>query len=70
VNVTLSGSGFNAPATVSVSGSGVTVTNVVVATAGTITARFQVSSGAQRRSRTVTVKTAAGTSNGVTFTVQ
>jgi hypothetical protein len=70
VNVTLVGTGFSAPATVVVSGSGVTVSNIVIVDAGTITARFQLSSGAQRRSRTVTVGTAAGVSNGATFTVQ
>ena len=70
VNVTIAGANFASPATVAVDGSGVTVGNVVVVSSTTITATFRVSRSAARRSHNVTVKTAAGTSNALPFTVQ
>jgi hypothetical protein len=70
VNVTLTGTNFTAPATVTVQGSVVTVSNVVVVNSTTITATFHVSSTASRRSRNTSVTTAAGTSNALPFTVQ
>ena len=70
VNVTLTGTKFSSPATVSVQGSAITVSNVVVVNATTITATFRVSSSATRRSRDTTVTTGAGASNAVGFTVQ
>ena len=70
VNVTLNGTNFATPATVTVQGSAVTVSNVVVASPTTITATFRVSRSAARRTRNTTVTTQAGTSNVLPFTVQ
>ena len=70
VKVTLTGTNFTAPATVTVQNSAITVSNVVVVSATTITATFRVNSGAARRSRNTTVTTAAGVSNALLFTVQ
>jgi hypothetical protein len=69
VNVTLTGTQFTSPATVTVQGSAFTVSNVVVVNATTITATIHVGS-ASRRSHNVTVATGAGTSNAIGFTVQ
>jgi hypothetical protein len=68
--VTLTGTNFTAGATVAFKGSGVTVGNVVVVNSSTITAAFNVSAKASRRTDSVSVKTAAGSSNSLTFTVQ
>lgn len=70
VNVTLTGTNFTSPATVTVQGSAFTVSNVVVVNATTITATIHVGSSAARRSHNVTVATGAGTSNAIGFTVQ
>ena len=70
VNVTLMGTNFTAPATVTVQGGVVTVSNVVVVNSTSITATFRVSASAAHRSRNTTVTTAAGTSNAVSFTVR
>ena len=70
VNVTLTGTNFTSPATVAVSTSSILVSNVVVVNSTTITAQFQISKAAQRRSRDVTVSTNAGTSNALSFTIQ
>jgi Quinohemoprotein amine dehydrogenase, alpha subunit domain III/IPT/TIG domain len=69
VNVTLNGTNFTSPATVTVQG-GISVSNVVVASSTTITATFRVSRTATRRSRDTSVTTSAGTSNVLPFTVQ
>ena len=70
VNVILTGTNFATPATVTVQGSVVAVSNVVVAGPTTITATFRVSRTAARRSRNTTVTTQAGTSEALPFTVQ
>jgi hypothetical protein len=70
VAVTLTGTNFTSPATVNVLGGTVSVSKVTVVSATTITATFHVSATASRRSREVSVSTAAGTSNNLTFTIQ
>lgn len=69
VTVTLTGTNFVAGATVSVSGAGITVNNVVVNSGTSISAQFVISGTAPFSARTVTVTTVNGTSNSVTFTV-
>jgi hypothetical protein len=70
LNVTLSGTNFTSPASVTVQNGGVTVSNVVVVNATTITASFHIGKSATRHSSNTTVKTAAGTSNALLFTVR
>lgn len=70
VAVTLTGTNFVAGATtVAVSGSNVTVSNVDVVSATSLTADFAVGSSAALGSRTVTVTTAGGTSGTQSFTI-
>ncbi|MES2178518.1 MAG: IPT/TIG domain-containing protein [Gemmatimonadota bacterium] len=70
VGVTLTGSGFvTGGSTVAVDGTGVTVSNVVVNSATSITATFTLASDATLGGRNVSVTTAGGTSAAVTFTV-
>lgn len=70
VGVTLTGTNFvNGSSTVTVSGSGVTVNNVVFNSATELTADFVIASGATPGARTVTVTTASGSSGGQTFQV-
>ncbi len=69
VLITLSGNNFTSPATVSVQGSAVTVSNVVVTSSTSITATFDVSRNATRRSFNTTVTTNVGTTNALPFTV-
>lgn len=70
VPVTLLGSGFDDGSSVAVSGVGVTVSDVVVVNARTITAIFTVDLTATLGDRSVTVTTAAGSSNALPFTVE
>ena len=68
--VTLTGTNFVVGATtVTVSGAGVTVNNVVVGSTTSLTANFVLDSTATPGARTVTVTTAGGTSGAQTFTV-
>ena len=68
--VTLTGTNFVVGATtVAVGGGGVTVTNVVVGSATSLTANFVLDPAAAAGPRTVTVTTAGGTSGAQTFTV-
>jgi hypothetical protein len=70
VAVTLTGTNFVVGATtVNIGGGGVTVTNVVVSAAASLTANFVLDPAAAVGARTVTVTTAAGTSGGQTFTI-
>jgi hypothetical protein len=69
VPVTLAGTNFSAGATVAVSGSGVSVSNVAIVNATRITATFTITAAASTGSRTVTVTTAGGTTAARTFTV-
>ena len=69
VGVTLTGVNFvSGSTTVSVTG-GVTVSNVVVASATQLTATFAISSSATLGGASVTVTTAGGTSSPVVFTI-
>ena len=70
VTVTLTGTNFTSPATVSVQGTGVSVSNVVVVSSSKITATFRVTQSAARRAHDTSVTTAAGTSNVLSFVVQ
>lgn len=67
--VTLTGTNFIAGATVAISGADVAVNNVVVNSGTSISAQFVIAGGASTGARTVTVTTANGTSNGITFTI-
>ena len=70
VPVTLTGTNFVVGATtVTVSGSGVTVSNVIVGSTTSLTAIFVLDPTAAAGARTVTVTTAGGTSGAQTFTV-
>ena len=69
LSVTLTGANFATGATVSPGNSGITVSNVTVASATQITATFTISGTAATGINNVTVTTAGGTSNGVPFTV-
>jgi hypothetical protein len=70
VAVTLIGTNFIPGATsVSVSGTGVTVSSVTVTGPGTLLANFTIASGTATGARNVTVTTSAGTSAPMTFTV-
>ena len=70
VAVTLTGTNFVVGATtVTVSGGGVTVNNVVVGSRTSLTANFVLDPAAAAGPRSVTVTTAAGTSGAQTFTI-
>lgn len=69
VSVTLTGTNFVSGATVAVSGSNVTVSNVTVVSATSITADFVIASTAAAGARNVTVTTSGGTSGAQTFTI-
>jgi hypothetical protein len=69
VAVTLTGTNFVGATTVAVGGGGVTVTNVVVGSATSLTASFVLDPAAAEGARNVTVTTAGGTSGPQTFTV-
>jgi hypothetical protein len=68
-NVTLTGSNFIAGATLGISGSGVTVSNVKGVGGTQITATLTIGSGAASGARQISVTTTAGKSNSVSFTV-
>lgn len=67
--VTLTGTNFVAGASILVSGSGVTVSNINVVNGTTITADFSVAAGATLGARTVSVTTSGGTTGTQTFTI-
>jgi hypothetical protein len=69
VPVTLSGANLAGVTAIHVSGTGITVSGVTVVNPTTVTATFAISAGATLSARNVTVTTAGGTSNAVTFTV-
>jgi hypothetical protein len=69
VSVTLTGSNFQAGASVKVSGSGISVSSVNVVSSTQITATISVGSNAATGTRNVTVTTSAGTSGAVGFAV-
>jgi len=71
VNVTLAGTNFvTGASTIAVNGVDVTVSNVNVASATSMTATFTVAADALLGAHVVTVETASGVSGPVTFTVQ
>jgi hypothetical protein len=69
VPVTLTGTNLTGTTAVTVSGGRITVTGITVVNATTVRANFTIAANATLSARTVTVTTAGGTSNGVTFTV-
>jgi len=71
VPVTINGSGFAAGATVSLSGAGISVTNVAVGSATQLTATLGIAAGATLAARGVTVTNSGGGSGTLTggFTV-
>jgi hypothetical protein len=69
VPVTLTGTNFAAGATVGVSGSGITVSGIMVVNATQITATFAIAANAAATSYNVTVTSGGQTSNSRTFTV-
>jgi hypothetical protein len=69
VAVTLTGANFASGAGVAVSGSGVTVSNVIISSATKITATFTIAASAATGVRNVTVTSNAGNSGAVSFTV-
>lgn len=70
VNVTLTGTNFTSGATVAVSGSGVSVGNVVVVNSATIQTTFVITGGATVGDRAVTITTPGGTTNSLSFRIQ
>ena len=69
VAVTLTGSNFQAGATVAIGGTGVSATGVTVVSATQITATFVIAATAATGAHSVTVTTSAGTSAAQSFTV-
>ena len=69
VPVTLSGTHLSGTTAVTVSGAGITVSGIAVASDSTVTATFTISSSATLSARTVSVTTPGGASGNVTFTV-
>jgi len=67
--VTLTGTNFISGATINFGGAGVTISNTTVVNSATITATLAIAASAATGGRSVSVTTAGGTSNGVTFTV-
>jgi len=70
VTVNINGANFYNGATATISGAGVTLTNIVRVNNSLITATFNVAPGASAGPRDVRVVTLAGTSAPVSFTVQ
>ncbi len=69
VPVTLTGTGFSPNSTVNVTGSGVSVSNVVVVNTTQITATFNIDSAATVGAHSVTVIAATGTTLSLNFSV-
>ncbi len=69
VNVTIAGSNFASGARVAAVGTGVTVSNVTVVSSTQISATLAIAASAPAGGGAVSVSTAGGTSNPVTFTV-
>jgi hypothetical protein len=67
--VTLTGTGFISGSTIGLSGSGISVSNLVIVNPGSITATFTIAGNAPVGGQNVTVSNANGTSNAQTFTV-
>lgn len=69
VPVTLTGTGLTGATKITVSGSGVTVSNLTPVDDTSVTATFTITAGAGATARTVSVTTPAGTTKTQTFTV-
>jgi hypothetical protein len=69
VPVTLSGSGLTGAFAINITGTGITVSNLVVVSDTTVTATFTMGNTATTGARNVRVSTPGGISNAVTFTV-
>ena len=69
VAVTLTGSNFQAGATIAIGGAGVSAANVAVVSSTSITATFVIAASAATGAHSVTVTTGGGTSAAVSFTV-
>jgi hypothetical protein len=69
VPVTLTGTNLTGATAITVSGTGVGVSGISVVNSTTVTANFAISGSAALSARTVTITTANGTSNPVTFTI-
>ena len=69
VAVTLTGTNLLNASAINVTGAGITVTGLTVVSATQVTASFVIAGTAGLNSRTVTVTTPGGVSNGVGFTV-
>ena len=69
VPVTLTGTNLTGATAITVSGNGVSVSGISVVNSTTVTANFAISGSASLSPRSVTITTANGTSNAVTFTV-
>jgi hypothetical protein len=70
VGVTLTGTNLTGATAISVSGGGITVSNLTVVSSTSVTATFTITTGATLSARNVSITTPGGTSNNVTFTVQ
>lgn len=68
VGITLTGTNLTGATSIS-AGSGITVSNIVVVSAVSVTADFAISGGATPGTNNVTITTPNGTSNAVTFTI-
>ena len=69
IQVSLSGNNFVYGSGVNVSGTGVTVTNVLLASSSRITATLTIAANAAAGPRNITIVTPNGTSNSIAFTV-
>jgi uncharacterized protein (TIGR03437 family) len=69
VPIMLSGSGFNAPATIAASMPGIQATNIQVVSSSQITAVLNVAAGVPPGAATVTVTTPGGTSGALTLAI-
>ncbi len=69
VPVVIAGANFSTPASVGVSGTGVTATGVSVNSSNQLTVSLSIASGATAGARGLTVTTSAGTSSPASFTV-
>ena len=69
VPVTLTGTNLTGATAITVSGTGVGASGISVVNSTTVTANFAISGSATLSARTVTITTANGTSNPMTFTV-
>jgi hypothetical protein len=70
MKVTIKGTNFTAPATVTVQDSNITVSNVVVVSSTVVTATLHIGSNTSRGAHNTTVTSRAGASNVLPYTVR